>query len=172
MTKYLFLDIDGVLNHQGWYERTWEKRKKQEINYPYSEFDPICVERVNRILKETGAKLVISSSWRSDNNLRDIFNEVGLPIEFDKTVNLFTSSQLGFETRGEEINYYLTNGSGCINKDVRYAIIDDDNDFTIEQQLTTLFRTAASPCDEPFEKNGGTGLTEKLTNEIIEYLNR
>ncbi len=172
MTKYLFLDIDGVLNHQEWYERTWEKRKKQEVKYPYCEFDPLCVERVNRILNETGAKLVISSSWRNDPYLSDTFKEVGLPTEFDKTMNYYQASVMGLETRGQEINYYLTKGTGCMNKNVRYVIIDDDNDFTAEQQLTTLFRTAASPCDEPYEKNGGTGLTEKLTNEIIGYLNR
>lgn len=169
--KFLFLDIDGVLNHQDWYHKTWEHRKKQEVVYPYSEFDPECVERVNRILKETGAKLVVSSSWRDDIYLSDIFKEVGLPTEFDKTIGFFASSQLGFKTRGQEINYYLTKGSDCINKNIRYAILDDDNDFTNEQKLSSLFRTAASPCDEPYEKNEGTGLTEKLTNKIIDYLN-
>ena len=167
MIKFLFLDIDGVLNHQEWYERTWNQRKKQEIKYPYCEFDPICVERVNKILKETGAKLVISSTWRDDPQLSNTFEEIGLPTEFLKTLPMFESYYRGIKTRGEEINYFLKKYN---NTEIKYVIIDDDNDFTIEQQLTSLFRTAASPCDEPYEKNGGTGLTEKLTNEIINYL--
>ena len=55
--KVIFLDIDGVLNSEEYYE-----------SFPDGEFippiDPVCVERLKRIVDRTGAKLILSSSWR------------------------------------------------------------------------------------------------------------
>lgn len=158
MIKYLFLDIDGVLNHQDWYHKIRFSKK-----YPYRDFDPDCVNRVNRILNETGAKLVISSSWRLDSKLYATFEKVGLPTNFEKTP--WVSDVI----RGVEIQFFLDNEGYTLNG-CTYAIIDDDDDM-LPLQKEHFFRTAASPCDEPYERNGGTGLTEKLTNEIIKHLN-
>ena len=83
MNKYLFLDIDGVLNHDEWFES--ENYKKHQENWKKSMFDPECVARVNKILEATGAKLVVSSSWRSMSDLKEIFEGVGLPTDFDIT---------------------------------------------------------------------------------------
>lgn len=168
MSKWVFLDIDGVLNHQEWYQSI----HKKDLQYPFSEFDPACVERVNRILKETGATLVISSSWRSDQRLPSIFAEVGLPEPRWRTISLFESSKLGFKIRGQEIDHFLQindREQWLCGKD--YAIIDDDNDFDQWQKKFCLFRTAASPCDPGFKENQGTGLTEILTEKIIKHLN-
>lgn len=46
--KIIFLDIDGVLNRHG----------------DGKDFEPECVANLNRVLTATGAKLVISSTWR------------------------------------------------------------------------------------------------------------
>ena len=63
--KVIFLDIDGVLNSEYSLEKLLEIKAK-EILYiaPYHEH----VKWLNYIIKETGAKVVISSSWRKDNN--------------------------------------------------------------------------------------------------------
>ena len=53
-----------------------------------------------------------------------------------------------------------------------YAILDDDNDFDDWQKKYCLFRTAACPLDEPYKRNGGTGLTEKLTEQVIKHLKK
>ena len=58
--KYIFLDVDGVLNHEQWYEDL--DKNPDAPAFPYSCFDPQCVARVNEILEATGAQLVISSS--------------------------------------------------------------------------------------------------------------
>lgn len=59
MQKVIFLDIDGVLcNLEQW------KTHLPDNEHP---FDPICVERLNRIIEKTGAEIVISSSWRRNN---------------------------------------------------------------------------------------------------------
>ena len=74
INKYLFLDIDGVLNSVSWYREEWNKNHV----YPQGDFDPKCVELVNRIVEETGCKVVVSSSWRTESNLQSIFDKAGL----------------------------------------------------------------------------------------------
>ena len=49
INKYLFLDVDGVLNSVSWYREEWNK----DHVYPQGDFDPKCVEIVNRIVEET-----------------------------------------------------------------------------------------------------------------------
>ena len=53
MKKIIFLDIDGVLNSE-----TYDK------NRTAGAIDPECAKRLNRIIKETNADIVISSSWK------------------------------------------------------------------------------------------------------------
>ena len=57
----LFLDIDGVLNHQGIYDRMEGLVGK---NQPRDWLDPDCITRVNRVCHQTGARVVVSSSWK------------------------------------------------------------------------------------------------------------
>lgn len=164
--KYLFLDIDGVLNHEDWFLNA----RSQGLRSPHFWFDPECVERVNRILEETKATLVISSSWRSDPKLSEQFAEVGLPTSFNSTIGMGHSWKLGYTIRGEEIDHYLREHDIDVHSKHRYVILDDDNDFTPWQKKNTLFRTAASVLDEPYMKNNGSGLTDELTERIIKYL--
>ena len=53
--RVLFLDIDGVLNHPG----TYGEREPGRI--PVA---PECMARLNLLVERSGAKIVISSSWR------------------------------------------------------------------------------------------------------------
>lgn len=69
--KLIFLDFDGVFNHEMFYLN----RGNNNRPYPLSEFDEECVKRYNRIIKETNAKTVISSSWRFDANLKKYIEE-------------------------------------------------------------------------------------------------
>jgi hypothetical protein len=50
--KIIFLDIDGVLNSS--------QEQSQNPNF----IDPVKLERLQRIISATGAKIVISSNWR------------------------------------------------------------------------------------------------------------
>jgi len=67
--KVIFLDIDGVLNsfkklsdpglpHQAWCPDSMKERGIE------LEVFPKHIKRVNRIVRETGAKIILSSSWR------------------------------------------------------------------------------------------------------------
>ena len=54
--KILFLDIDGVCNHQ--------KTRERQGNTKFIGINPVMADRVRRIIAETGCKVVLSSSWR------------------------------------------------------------------------------------------------------------
>ncbi|MHB8407765.1 MAG: HAD domain-containing protein [Acidiferrobacterales bacterium] len=58
--KVIFLDIDGVLNSDQWFK---------VIGRPCTEWedhiDPQAVLLLNLIIEKTGAKIVLSSSWRA-----------------------------------------------------------------------------------------------------------
>lgn len=59
MTKVIFLDVDGVLNHCD--TRGGTPTDAEPLPIP---IEPACMTRLNRLIAETSAKIVISSSWR------------------------------------------------------------------------------------------------------------
>ena len=66
--KVIFLDIDGVLNS----EQTIVQEMKNTGKF--SRFSKSLVDEFNRIIFETDAKIVLSSSWRigmSISNIKD-----------------------------------------------------------------------------------------------------
>jgi hypothetical protein len=60
-SKIIFLDFDGVLNNPGCYEIA---------SGSHTPPDQSCVDALNRIISETGASIVVSSSWRRNVALR------------------------------------------------------------------------------------------------------
>lgn len=74
INKYLFLDVDGVLNSDEWYHEEWNK----DHVYPQGDFDPKCVDIINDIVSKTDCKVIVSSSWRTDSNLQSVFDKAGL----------------------------------------------------------------------------------------------
>lgn len=137
----IFLDIDGVLNCQLFYEEQKEKGGSYIENQ-------ICKERVgwfNELCKGCEAKVVISSTWRMGRTieeLREIFLEVGATFEIiDKTPVLRGQGYV----RGNEIQLWIEKNieglTGLSYFDFHtYAIIDDDSDM-LYQQRNNLFLT-------------------------------
>ena len=63
--KIIFLDIDGVLNHEAFYKERYERvQNGEKLNHPYSEIDSNSVTNLNSLIADTDAKVVISSTWR------------------------------------------------------------------------------------------------------------
>ena len=63
--KVIFLDIDGVLNCQ----QAYINGSCEYVDGPgfkYQKCYPPSKELLNKLIEETGAKVVISSSWRKD----------------------------------------------------------------------------------------------------------
>ena len=138
--KIIFLDVDGVLNYTQWYV---SDRNPGNLNGQEGDIDPECIERVMRIVKETGAKVVITSDWRiSWGGTLDRLERMGLPrdVVIDKTPfawgNDMSLKQYMLDdiddiySRGNEVNLWLKEHPDCTN----YTILDDRTDFTDEQQ--------------------------------------
>ena len=179
--KIIFLDIDGVLNSERWYKHRWEQMdmKVVEERYPFFEFDPDAVARLNRLVQETGAQVVISSTWRmgrSIEELQKLLDDVGFTGKvIDKTP--FFHDLVGHSysvPRGCEIDHWLKERGKFqrINwspekqleyieraKVKNYVILDDDSDMLYNQR-------------EHFIKTPSmTGLTDEHVDQAIEILN-
>jgi hypothetical protein len=152
--KVIFLDIDGVLNHQKHYEwlmTTNEPTPMQRV-YPYSEFSPESCRLLKEIIWETGAQIVVSSSWRLDGEARlnSLFKFFGLPRIYSITPCLNTE-------RGIEIGAWL-----AAHPEVDgYVILDDDDDMTAEQ-MPFFIKT------NPYED----GLNEDVKERAIQILKK
>ncbi len=117
----LFLDFDGVICTRSSlvYAMTKENRDVEML-------DPVCIERLNQIVEATGAKIVISSTWRIIHTLDELklwLKEKGFRGEvIGKTPVLHTE-------RGHEIQTWigLYETSGLSPKGM--VIIDDDADM-------------------------------------------
>lgn len=161
--KIIFLDIDGVLNCQSWYKQA--QQFKGEANKFH--FAPYLVENLNRITDETGAKIVLSSTWRKGKTLeqlRDLFEEVGITGELiDKTTVLHFSNWKRNVPRGCEILHWIEENKGILGTNILnwkdYVIIDDDSGMMFWHRKN-FFRT----------DNSGGGLTNNLTYQIINFL--
>lgn len=132
--KVLFLDIDGVLNSEDWVERT---KKSGEITVSLTrDLDRDAVSVLNSIITQSGAKVVISSSWRVFHDLwemKSILQRHGFVGEvIDMTPRRAPNPPY---RRGNEIQAWLDQ-----HPEVKsFVIIDDDADM--EHLLDKLVRT-------------------------------
>jgi len=145
--KVLFLDIDGVLN-----------TPKMCGRFGTDFIDNILVALVARIVNETDAKIVLSSTWRIDEKDRSLATrelaEHGLTIH-DCTpvitgVGGWTSA--GSPQRKHEIQAWLDQ-----NPVTRFAILDDMQDACIEGCF--------------FKTDENRGITVMIAEQIIQHLN-
>lgn len=129
--KIVFLDIDGVLNSfrsvvaLGGYGHLNSKRGKMTLEE--AKLDIISLKLVQKLVKETDSKVVISSSWRI------LADDVSAFDFLDMPVIGFTESLWGI--RGTEIQKWLDE-----NPVESYTIIDDDSDM-LESQMDNFVKT-------------------------------
>lgn len=155
--KIVFLDIDGVLNCEGSRSRC----------AGYRGIDDKKVENLAKIVKATGAEIVLISTWKEDwrktdkarqgmmaNYLDKKLTKQGLAA-WDKTRDFVGERYL---SRGEGILEYLARGS------VQSYVILDDFQFDYDSCGLT----------ENYVKtdNYNGGLTEELAEKAIGILNR
>ena len=142
MSKVIFLDIDGVLNTERQHDRCVEAGLAYVDNFGYA-FDPMSVANLKRIVDETGADIVISSSWKfwGLSTMQKLWASRELPGKIiDVTPNnvsdeMLLSVDLDLMElpagKGSEIKEWLsTNGSRVTS----YAILDDLPDMLPKQQ--------------------------------------
>jgi len=145
--KILFLDVDGVLNN-------WPALKRNGM----TAIDAQCLQQLTHVVKNTGCKIVLSSSWRTCDNLKrtilEHFDKVGIDKWIGETPDLFARVRFNIP-RAKEIQTWLENRTDV----KRFAIVDDDAD------------AGKGLEDHYFETSMDLGLTKKIANQIIKYLN-
>jgi len=151
--KVIFLDVDGVLN----YSKCWE-RPEHKNNGTFV-WDKDCISQLNRIIKETGAKIVVSSTWRnSKEHYNAVLNEMNIEGEFiGKTPKYVPVDHPDGSQRGDEIQAWMD--SQEIEPIEKFVILDDDADM--RHLIDHLIQS-------DFMKEG---LTKELADEAIQMLN-
>ena len=131
--KIIFLDFDGVMDTAR-YELILRISGRPSVDAYGTIFDPECVWNLKQIIDKTGAKIVVSSSWKdllSFEVLLDMWEKRGLPGEVIGT----TPYTLKCRNRGDEIDLWLKE---C-PEECQYVILDDiDGSNFNEHQLERL----------------------------------
>lgn len=136
----VFLDIDGVLNHELYFTKTdtWMRQAELESNNKNvprgaSQICPQSVAILNSIVKRVpDAKWVVSSVWRADlERVKEVlkFHNFSGDI-IGKTPHVFFDKTGNDVPRGCEIHLWRMNNS----HNGRYVILDDDDDMLYNQR--------------------------------------
>jgi hypothetical protein len=114
--KVLFLDIDGVLNHDATQERI---KGRGGLVDGFVGIDQALLKRFQTWLKDKDIKIVLSSTWRTDEGTMAELRANGI-----EWIDVTPRARL----RGDEVAQWLA------EHDVdRYAIIDDVDEFLFDQ---------------------------------------
>lgn len=177
MEKVIFLDVDGVLNSIDYYENS-EKRlelhreklnKRAETDKLTSydifrqDIDDKAVSFLQEIINKTGAKIVISSHWRTGETfvaLKEILSELKFSGEI---IGVTPNRDCSLCVRGNVIQEWINKNRKVMGEypgHKQYVIIDDDSDMLLCQK------------DNFVQTSLKNGLTAENVNKAIEILNR
>ncbi len=167
----VFLDVDGVLNNEVFLRGLDDQHRRLghhetcECYRLERQIDDLAVERLNRLVAETGAKIVISSSWRrilDPPELRWLLVEHGLCAEVvgetpsgDDPELLEVHGYLDRVFRGHEIDLWLRRHPEVS----RFVILDDGSDMAMHGS-----RLVQTDCEE--------GLLDEHVDLAIRMLSR
>lgn len=186
MYNIIFLDIDGVLNgYNFWNLLGWKiacfLKNKHIKNWYRKVSDPFGVhktkvKRLSKIVKNTNAKIVMSSSWRGgfwnvpyeektdhQKKLTDLLNKYNIEV-----IDITPKSKTG--RRDEEIISWLSKNE----EKVKGFIILDDERFDLECFAeSNLIQTSSVKKGDIIKGHWqeNTGLKRKHVKRAINYLN-
>ena len=135
--KVLFVDIDGVVN---------SRRTKKNFE-GFMTVDPAMAALVQRVVRNTGCEIVLSSSWRLYQYSRD---------EVERKVCKFADiTSILYAPRGFEIKAWLT-----LHPEIQHYAILDDAESILPEQRANFFQTTWE-----------SGLTEDIALAVEKHLN-
>jgi histidinol phosphatase-like enzyme len=133
MNTIIFLDIDGVLNCTALNDSHEIFITINDIQY-----DPMCllsssrIKNLNHITEETGAKIVITSTWRKYVDVDEMLIKAGVTGEI---VGHTPDMNQRCVYRGNEIQLWIDTNVPYDNRQTfKYVIIDDDSDMLYWQR--------------------------------------
>ena len=151
--KIIFLDIDGVMNCE--LEEEGDSVYSFKPGYTISKR---CLKLLNTLIADTGAKVVISSTWRRGFKLED-FQAKFRGIGFKGEILGFTPT-LGTLRGIEILEWIKTNIETPYHAYEKYVILDDDSDMLYWQKDNFLLI------------DGYCGLTDRVVYKASWILNR
>jgi methionine--tRNA ligase beta chain len=161
--KTIFLDIDGVLNV--------DYADRDQFGHIFRDE---YVQNLKEVIEKTGAKIVISSTWKDKGieRMLDLWKERNLPgeiidvtpdcVDVCEATNIVYYDQV---KRGHEIKLWLDRHPEV----TQYVIFDDIQDFLDEQQDYFVNCSTGEPV-KPW-KLGTPGLKEECKTKAINILN-
>lgn len=140
--KVIFLDVDGVLNSIPTIRR-----------FGPDFIDPVLVTLIAWIVRETGAEIVLSSSWRLDAKDTELVKSA-LAAEKLSIIDVTPhhSAPMKWIPRSQEIMEWIEK-CGKVEK---FAIIDDDNSAEIFGNF--------------FQTDENRGITVDIAEKVINFL--
>ncbi len=130
----IFLDIDGVLNSRRYMNELVASGNTIRSTRLDDCIDPAAVNRLNLITKETGACIVVSSSWRIPFE-NDFDSLVALLRSYGILGDIIGATACNWKPRGVQIQMWIDEQNEFAEKNGRYhrvekfVIVDDDNDM-------------------------------------------
>lgn len=153
--KVVFLDVDGVLNCQATKDSIWRGCIGIDDNK---------LEQLKRIIDQTGAWIILSSSWKSGWSRIDKTKQQHEGHYLDtklKKFELYIHDKISDGSRGKCISQWLTNYDNIVEQ---FVILDDETfDFKEHGLLPNLVQTCF------YDDNGG--LTKEHADIAIDILN-
>ncbi len=152
--KAIFLDIDGVLNSDEYFD----KISNLDIQGIEKEIDIEKVKLLKEAINETGAKIVLSSSWRytkKGQQLKELLSNYEIYVESTPFIQ---------NERGLEIKQWLSENQ-CIED---FVILDDEVFDSYDDVLTKKLVKISNGNGHSY----GEGLLPRDVKEIIKRLGR
>lgn len=152
--KVIFLDVDGVLNSDEYFD----KIRNLDIQGIEREVDIEKIKLLKKAIDKTGAKVVLSSSWRYTKYaqyLKELLSNYDIYVDSTPFIE---------NERGLEIKKWLSD-----NQDVEDFVILDDEIFDSydESLIKNLIKISNGNG-----RNFGEGLLPRDVDEIIKRLGR
>ena len=182
--KFIFLDIDGVLNTDDFIEKSVQQTGwGGTFSDPMDHLDPSKIAILNRVVTETNADIVLSTAWRTKlgaAKTADVLLDAGLnarivgatPDRFEVTRKMSMHIP-----RWIEIHHFLEHTT---RKFSNFVIVDDRDDAggnCVQTATTRGYRLKVVPTlffpmrDNFIKTDPLVGLTDADADKMIEILN-